>query len=922
MTNQVPTFQEIVMAIQTKDENVIAKLQSFINARANNINAADQNAVTLLHYAAESGHVEAVRFLLANGAKSWGIKNDVKIGTVDAIQGYTPLHLAAQNGHRDIVQYLLNAGFDATARTRWRSIFRGDTPAEVATDDEIKRLINNSRRYNVNSIMRDLEDGNLETAIQKIKDGVCLSGTDFNGNSIGNIAASCGNEDVWQELLSTGINLNFRNQYGRTPLHIAIESQSTEVLSLMVESGANLNIQDNKGNTPLVSVLSLPREFNSEENVLFLIDKGADVCLPNKDGLTALHYASYKGNMTIIQELVTHGADVNAKSNQGTTPLHEAVANDNLNVVVYLLNHGADISLPNAEERRAIEMITQNITLQQARNQGSCSADSLGIKYVLNARQEANNASEMAYYSLKEALENRHFVTANQLVRIYKEQNVQISTEREQELLALVGNNEALKRGLSEISFLEYIPSEESAEERRIRKIEVPPVELNLDPVIPIQVDVQTTDVLPPEDLNGLLEGVESDEVVGLENIGLQTGIDSDIDFNSESENSVLEEGQSAILSDTPVVENSERERNLVEESTDVLPSDSLDPKPEQDSVSNSQPQVIPAPADREAPEAERPIAEDNPAPANREATAPEHPTTENNPVPANREATAPEHPTTENNPAPADRSVPTPESSTTENNPAPTDSPAPTLERPTAEGTQPNAVSPQGEQQNQVQVIRHQYGDLGEDESRIDHSEVLDFANGRNRERLDHRRRGRRNRNRPTPYQTAISNIRRMEEMGLLPKGPNGESNADVYLYRLYQAREFYHPQEYLMIEGGEYRRVSDLFRSSDGKSLNRVYSNLIARELSDNQLRSYAVTILTAERCIDNKGHDRAHHRGRILDRFSYRPGATNDVEETRQNVQQKLNETGEVVPEYTAEGISQDRRVAFISTDGKMA
>ena len=99
-------------------------------------------------------------------------------------------------------------------------------------------------------------------------------------------------------------------------------------------------------------------------------------------------------------------------------------------------------------------------------------------------------------------------------------------------------------------------------------------------------------------------------------------------------------------------------------------------------------------------------------------------------------------------------------------------------------------------------------------------------------------------------------------------------------------------------------------------------VYSNLIARELSDDQLRAYAITILTAERCIDNKGHDRARHRGRILDRYSYRPGAENNIEETNQTIQQKLNSAGEIVPEYTRDEITTDRRVAFITNESKMA
>src|SRR5689334_7763490 len=42
---------------------------------------------------------------------------------------------------------------------------------------------------------------------------------------------------------------------------------------------------------------------------------------PNDRGMTALMFASWKGNNDIVRLLVQAGADINAKSNSGATPL-------------------------------------------------------------------------------------------------------------------------------------------------------------------------------------------------------------------------------------------------------------------------------------------------------------------------------------------------------------------------------------------------------------------------------------------------------------------------------------------------------------------------------------------------------------------------------------------------------------------------
>ena len=73
----------------------------------------------------------------------------------------------------------------------------------------------------------------------------------------------------------------------------------------------------------------------------------------NQGGITALHWASDKGRLDVVRELLKAGANVNAVDEDDWTALHLASNNGHLDVVRELLRAGADPTLKNKEGKMA-----------------------------------------------------------------------------------------------------------------------------------------------------------------------------------------------------------------------------------------------------------------------------------------------------------------------------------------------------------------------------------------------------------------------------------------------------------------------------------------------------------------------------------------------------------------------------------------
>ncbi|TRY55099.1 hypothetical protein DNTS_034517, partial [Danionella cerebrum] len=219
------------------------------------------------------------------------------------------------------------------------------------------------------SFLRAARSGNLEKALDHIKNGIDINTANQNGLNGLHLASKEGHVKMVLELLHHGIVLETTTKKGNTALHIAALAGQEQVVAELVNYGANVNAQSQKGFTPLY----MAAQENHLEVVKFLLDNGANQTIPTEDGFTPLAVALQQGHENVVALLINHGTKGKVRlpalhiaarnddtrtaavllqndpnpdvlSKTGFTPLHIAAHYENLNVAQLLLNRGADVN--------------------------------------------------------------------------------------------------------------------------------------------------------------------------------------------------------------------------------------------------------------------------------------------------------------------------------------------------------------------------------------------------------------------------------------------------------------------------------------------------------------------------------------------------------------------------------------------------
>jgi ankyrin repeat protein len=313
------------------------------------LNQAQVDGMTALHWAAYHDDLETARLLVTSGA-------DAKVANR---YGVTPLSLACTNGNTALVELLLEAGADPNTTLRG-----GET-----------------------ALMTAARTGKVAPVAALLSRGADVNAKERQGQTAVMWAAAEGHAEVVRTLIEAGADFRAPLPTGFTPLMFAAREGRTDVVQVLLHAGADVNeaMQPKKKPTsrppaPGTSPLIMAVENGHFELAVVLLDAGAN---PNdqRSGFTALHMLTWvrkpnrgdgedgdpapigSGTMTSLQfakELVAHGANINERlkkgesgrgilSKVGATPFLLASVTADVPLMRLLLELGADPLLPNAD---------------------------------------------------------------------------------------------------------------------------------------------------------------------------------------------------------------------------------------------------------------------------------------------------------------------------------------------------------------------------------------------------------------------------------------------------------------------------------------------------------------------------------------------------------------------------------------------
>jgi ankyrin repeat protein len=331
-----------------------------IRAPGVDVNAAQGDGTTPLHWAVYKVDRELVAELLDHGAKadvvnrygSSPLAEAVKLGDLALVRqlleaganvespngdGQTALMLAARVGSLDIAKLLVEAGADVNAKEAWRD----QTALMWAVDGDHPELTQYlvDQGADVNARASANEWGSQITSEPRAQY------RPVGGLTALVYAARSGCTRCARSLVAAGADIDKPTPEGMTPLMIAIDNQRYDTARLLLDEGANPHVWDWYGRTALyVAVdmstfrgrLSHPTassETSATDVVRLLLEAGV-----NANAQLNMHRPSRGGNIgRFADELLT----------TGTTPLLRAAIGADVDTVRLLLEHGALADLPN-----------------------------------------------------------------------------------------------------------------------------------------------------------------------------------------------------------------------------------------------------------------------------------------------------------------------------------------------------------------------------------------------------------------------------------------------------------------------------------------------------------------------------------------------------------------------------------------------
>jgi ankyrin repeat protein len=323
------------------------------NFQLNELVAA-HGGMTPLLLAAREGHVDAVRALLNAGAS---------VSQASAGDKTSPLLIATINGHFDLAMLLLDKGADPLAAAE-----NNATPLYGVLNCEwAPKALYPQPRAQMNQ----------KTTYLELMQALLDKGADPNVRL---------NKKVWYSGYS--FDLSGVDETGATPFWRAAYASDVEAMKMLVAYGADPNIPTKRiaGRGRFGDVDREVKDVSGRPPVAV----GGPAVTPLQaaagvgygEGFAAnSHRFAPTGMLAAVKYLVDElAADVNAFDHEGNTALHHAAARGDVEMIQYLVSKGADVKAVSREGRTTADMANGPVQRTQPFPEAVALLEKLGSK--------------------------------------------------------------------------------------------------------------------------------------------------------------------------------------------------------------------------------------------------------------------------------------------------------------------------------------------------------------------------------------------------------------------------------------------------------------------------------------------------------------------------------------------------------------
>ena len=351
--NQSDFLKIVVAAVGRGDLDTVREL---LDDNPAWIHTVGSHGRTMLWEAAYRGKLEMVQFLLERGA-------DINLPGCYHIQHrleITPYCVARYEGRGSVADYLLEQGATIDIHT---AAYLGDYDKVHSHLDNDPRLIN--KGYLQAVMLPAGKPHSFEHRETAWATPLCY-------------AIRGGVPAIVELLISRGATIE---PYSERFLDYAVSGNRIEITTLLLENGADPNeapriLDDGSEMSELLKSYGVPpKDINAQgdmgwpmlvyvcrgdngehpEEILRLLELGADIDVRNYKGKTPLHCAAKAGFLSVIDLLIEKGATIDAPDNSGETALFEAIRSTIKDgekqraAIEALLVKGADLNFKNGK---------------------------------------------------------------------------------------------------------------------------------------------------------------------------------------------------------------------------------------------------------------------------------------------------------------------------------------------------------------------------------------------------------------------------------------------------------------------------------------------------------------------------------------------------------------------------------------------